>query len=209
MRVTDVTVTKKGRFAVFLDGEFWCSMTPELFIHSHLAVGDEVPGEELAALQYESELQSAKSRALGLLSGQDYTAQQIFLKLTKKYDEEISAAAVARMQELGLIDDERYADRCARDLVNIKHFAPRRVKQELRRRGISDEDIEAALEQFLECDPRFEIARAVQRRFRKLEREDEKSVARVFSALVRLGYQYDDIRYVLANPDEFCEDDED
>ena len=51
-------------------------------------------------------------------------------------------------EELGLIDDEDYARRLAQSLFGGKHFGARRVKQELRRKGIADDVIEAVLAEF-------------------------------------------------------------
>ena len=42
------------------------------------------------------------------------------------------------MEELGLLNDEDYARRLANELFTRKKFGARRVKQELRQKGIDD-----------------------------------------------------------------------
>ena len=50
------------------------------------------------------------------------------------------------MEELGLVDDRRFAQDYARELFARKGFGPRRVAQELRRKGIAQELVDELLE---------------------------------------------------------------
>lgn len=206
MRITDVAATKKGRLAIFVDGEFLFSLHPDTYAASRLSIGDETDPQALEDLRCESEIKSAKERALRLLAGQDYTHKQLVEKLRRYTDDEAAREAARRMEELGLIDDADYAMRCARDLVRLRHFSPRRAAQELRRRGVGDEEIEAALAQFEGDDPREAIARIVLKKYPRIF-EDEKTEKRAVGGLTRLGYAYGDIRYVLAHFEEFAEPD--
>lgn len=205
MRISAINVTKRGRFAIYIDEEYCCSLHPEVFDSANLQAGREIEGEALAALQYESELRDAKSYTLRILTGQDYTARQITDKLTRRHDPQIAAEVVARMEELGLINDESYAERCARDLVNIKKFSTRRVAQELHRRGISAEAIEAALEQFSQEDSRERIAQVLLLRYETYA-QDDRVKSRAVGGLSRLGYRYEDIAYVMRHIEEFAQE---
>ena len=100
------------------------------------------------------------------------------------------------MEELGLIDDEDYAQRFARDLSSRKHYGPLRIKQEMRRRGLSSEQIEFATS-LLEDDPQEQIREIIQRKY-PLAFEDEKVRRRAFAALMRLGYPASEVRRALS-----------
>lgn len=108
------------------------------------------------------------------------------------------------MQQLGLLNDADYACRAAADMAHLKGYAPRRIRQELRRRGIGEEEAEAALE-VLQEDPQPRIAALLLSRYTRLW-EDEKVCRRAVAALQRLGYAYEDIRYVIGHIEEFIEE---
>lgn len=156
--------------------------------------------------EFEEEVRLCKEYALRLLTRQDYTRYQLIEKLSRKWDEQAAQEAVDRMEELGLVNDRSYAMRCARDLVRLRAFAPRRVAQELRHRGIGDAELEEAVAQFDGADMRENIARILRKKHAVVfENPDEKQVRRAVAALQRLGYTYEDVRYVIENPDEFAE----
>lgn len=137
--------------------------------------------------------------ALTLLSRRAYTEKGLYDKLCRRYDEEHAAAAVARMLELNLLDDEDYARRMAADCVNLKGMAPRRTAMELARKGIDRNVIDSVVAE-LEVDPQPAIARIVKRKYQAYI-DDEKGRNKTVNALLRLGYKYDDIAAALRNLD--------
>lgn len=206
MQVTDIRMTKRGRFAVYTEGEFCCTLHPEVYARSHLQIGDRVDPARLGALAYETEEKLVRERALSLLAAREYTRRQLYDKLLQKGAEEPAAeSAVQRMQELGLLDDAGYACRAAADMAHLKGYAPRRIRQELRRRGLEEEDIEAALMALQEESPQEHIAQLLLSRYSQLW-EDEKIRRRAVAALQRMGYAYEDIRYVIVHIEDFIEE---
>lgn len=197
MLVTAIETTKRGRYSVYLDGEFYCALHVDVFSSSQLQAGVEVAPEEMAALHRESERRITRERALRLLSARSYTERGLYDKLCERTDEENAAAAIARMIELGLLDDEDYARRYAADCVNRKGYSHRRTAQELQKKGIDRAVIEATMEA-LEEDPQAAIARVIRRKYRRYL-EDEKGRGKTTNALIRLGYRYGDIRAVIVN----------
>lgn len=197
MRITDITTTKRGNYALHVDGEFLLSLHPDIFLPAHLKIGEEVGVEQLEALRQESELRIAKDRALRLLSARSYTGAMLQEKLQRYADPDAAQAAVARMEELGLIDDADYACRLARDLKNLKHYSISRIRQELRRRGIADWMVDEALEQFEEGEEQEALTAFITRRYSS-HLTTQKGRTRVTNALIRLGYGFDSIRSALA-----------
>lgn len=205
MQITDIRVTKRGRIAIDLDGEFALTLPADLFAQSHLRRGEEIAQERLDELWQEAQAREARERALRLLSSRAYTKKQLEDKLSRVCEEEAVSGAVERMEELGLLDDQDYALRSARDLRHFKHYSSRRIAQELRQKGIGEAEIEEALSQFEDDDPREELAKVLLRRYPAFS-EDEKVRRRAVGALTRLGYSYEDIRYVMAHAEEYREE---
>ena len=195
MRITDVRTTKRGRVALYVEGEFLLSMHPDVFAVSGLSVGSEVDTESLETLSAEAELKKAKEKALNLLSYKEYTTKQLTDRLKRHTDEESAEQAVARMEELGLLDDDDYAERFARDLSERKKFGILRIRQEMRQRGLTIEQIEYATS-LLRSDPEEKMREIIARKY-PLAYEDEKVRRRAFSALMRMGYPAAEVRRVL------------
>ncbi len=205
MRITDLSQTKRGRYAVSVEGQYLFSLHEEVFYTARLTVGMDLSVEELEALRRESDYKTAKERALRLLSARSYTAHRLKEKLSRYADEEASQAAVDRMEELGLVNDGEYAFCCARDLYNLKHYSPRRIEQELQRRGISQEICREATAQFDEEETQSQLEDLVRRKYLRYLGE-EKGWNKTVGALSRLGYSYDAIKSAIRRVMEEEED---
>ncbi len=135
---------------------------------------------------------SVYQTALDLLSRRDHFRRELEDKLRQRGlpDDEI-AAAMDRCVELGLINDERVADRFVEVRAGSRGWGPRRLAAELQKRGMSHADAErlAALPPGLADD-------AVQTALRKLESRapgdwwrDGQRRARMVSSLVTRGFE--------------------
>lgn len=101
------------------------------------------------------------------------------------------------MEELGLLDDADYARRFARELFENRRFAPRRIRLELTRRGISSEFCEDAIAG-LELDTLPQHAAGlIEARFGTLDTPAD--LRRAAALLERYGYPASIARGVLQN----------
>lgn len=200
LRVTDIQRTKRGRFSIFIDEEFYCALHVDVYAASNISVGVNVTPQQLEELRNKSEQRITRDRAMRLLGRFSYTEKSLYSKLRERTDEHNAAEAVARMVELGLVNDEDYARRYAADCFNLKGFSHRRTVQELARKGIDRNIIEQVLAE-QEHDPQTTIASVIARKYMRYiyDRDNEKGQKRVVNALLRLGYSYGDIRAVIEN----------
>ena len=102
---------------------------------------------------------------------------------------EVAARVLDRMGEVGLVDDEAYAEMFVRSQQETKGLAASALRHELRRKGVADEVVDAALE---EVDPEREKEQAralVARRLRTMRGvEREVQTRRLAAFLARKGY---------------------
>jgi regulatory protein len=63
----------------------------------------------------------------------------------KGYEPEIGEEVVARLRELGMIDDAAFAGTLVRDRVRLRPQGARRLASELRAKGVDDETARAAI----------------------------------------------------------------
>ena len=198
MLLTAIETTRRGRCALFGDGEFLFSVDPETLAKSGLCEGDALDEQTLARLREQSDLRAAKDRALLLLSGRDHGAQELYQKLCRSFDGHTAAAAVAEMQRLGLLDDAAFARRKAESLA-ARHKSRREIAAKLAALGLDRELIADALDALDTGEGEQAAIRPL------LERQYRGKLAaggreKVLAALVRRGFR---TRDAIAAVDRF------
>ena len=195
MQITAIEPRRKGLCAVFIDGEFAMKLDAEIVLGHQLDVGREITDEQLHEAVIASDRKRCKDKALWLISYRDHSRRELCDKLRRDYSDESVEAAVARCEELGLIDDGRYARRYTADLIQVKHLSERGVRQKLREKGIDRDLIDEILAEY-DLDESQQIRDIVDRKYARTIGE-EKTRRRAVSALQRMGFSYADIRSVL------------
>lgn len=195
MELTAAEPRRKGLIQLYIDGEPAVKVDREVFLLARLKPGDEISDEELHQLILDSDARRATERALYLLEYRDHSKRELMEKITRTAaSKEAAEAAAAKMEELGLVDDDSYGRRYAKELFERKKYGPMRVRQELRQKGIGQELIDELLDEY--DDPEAFTERIVGILERKYPgwQEDEKVKRRAFAALQRMGYSYEHIR---------------
>ena len=201
--ITQIKETKKGRLALFLDGEFAFSLDEETFAAAALHEEDEVEQWRLEELRKQSDTRKALDKAMDLLSLRDHAAGELYQKLCRKFDGPSAAYAVAKAQELGLLDDATFARRRAAELLR-KRKSRRAILDDLAAKGVDRDTAAEAVEALYadeEQDPELTAAaQLVQRHYAaKLAAGRRDQVA---AALARRGFSHDVIRQALENAQE-------
>lgn len=204
-RLTQIKETKKGRLALFLDGEFVFSLDEETFARANLHEGDDLESWQVEDLRKQSDTRRALDKAMDYLSLRDHASGELYQKLCRKFDAPSAAYAVARAGELGLLDDAGFARRRAAELLR-KRKSRREILNDLAAKGIDRDTAAEAVEALYECDeegedPELATARAlVQRHYAaKLAAGKRDQVA---AALARRGFSHAIIREALAEDDD-------
>ena len=136
------------------------------------------------------------NRALWYLGRRDYGAEELRKKLLRPRPnkplpiEEDVERAIARLLELGLLDDERYAQRLAESLSR-KGYGERGIAQNLALRGLKDEAPE------LPTDDKERLAELLQSPKFQRKLEDETKHRALFQTLLRKGFLYGDVRAAM------------
>lgn len=201
MLITAIEPRRKAMSALYIDGEFVMNLDSRTLIENRFDVGREIDDEDLHEIINLSNERRAKEKALWLISYRDHSKKELTDKIKRTCDEESAEKAVERMEELGLVNDEAYAQRYAKKLLFSKHMSKNAAIYELSRKGIDKELAEEILEN-TEVDERNQIRQVIDKKYRNLS--DEKIRRRAVSALQRLGYRWNDIRSVL---EEYSEED--
>ena len=191
--VSAMRQTSPGRVTVTLCGGEEIKTTLNVVTDLRLYAGRELDGEELKELRAASRSALARNRAMELLSRRPMSEKELIDKLTRKGEDEETAADCARwLRENGFLNDESYAAAVARHYA-AKGYGPGRVRAELSRRGVDrelwDDTLEAMPENTDKLD-RFITARLT-------DPEDRDQIRKVSAALYRRGYSWEEIRSAL------------
>jgi regulatory protein len=103
--------------------------------------------------------------------------------------EEEADGAIARLSDLGELDDARFARRFAEDKRELAGWGAERIREALLARGLPSEDIEAALAPDSEPDQVERATELLVRRGRPLDSEGARASA--LGYLTRKGYTYE------------------
>lgn len=196
MQITAIEPRRKGLSALYIDGEFAMKLDTEVLLAHRFDVGREISDEQLHECILASDQKRCKDKAMWLISFRDHSRKELLDKLRKDYPEDVAEAAVDRMEELGLIDDNRYARRYTADLINLKHLSERGIRQKLYEKGIDRDLIDEILEE-AEVDEYEQIRIIIEKKYAR-NLGDEKIRRRAIAALQRLGFGYASIKSVLS-----------
>lgn len=195
MKIIAVSRRRRRLYLLTFEGGDPIEVDVTTFDESPYREGCDITEEQLNTLLATSRRNRARERALYLLGLRDYSCHELEQKLYTEATPEIAAAVVERLQEVGLLDDERYAARLARSLSEGKHYPRRRIEQELRRRGISNGLIQTVVSDLDGEDFEQALALLQKKYYNKLN--DPDSRRRVIAALARRGFSYGAIRRAM------------
>ena len=195
--ITEVKPNKrdKDRVNLYLDGEYYGSISALVAAAKRLEEGKEIDEKELANIIFESDKRNAFEYALGYISRYVCTEKKIAQKLYDKgYGKVVVEYTIEKLKSYNYIDDREYAVRYVE--VNRGVKGTRRLRDELKQRGVASEYIECALKSVTnEEDDAYAIA---VKHAAGNDLADEKYVARLVRFLSYRGYGHDVIARCLS-----------
>lgn len=195
---------KKGRFLLTLEDGTVLRVTEEELLRFRLREGMELDEDLLRALQKSIKTSDTKTRAANMISARPLSKQELQKRLRQKGSgEEDAAAAVEWLEELGAVNDAAYAAALVRH-YSARGYGPMRIREELRRRGVSRELWDTALEERPESS---ETLDALIQKKCKGDLNDPKERKRISDALLRRGFSWSEVRTALSRYTEILEDD--
>ena len=202
MSLADGTVTRVAqqakdpdRASIYIDDAFAFGLAIDLVIVAGLRRGVALTADEQRELLVRQESYGAKAAALGYVSDQARTAEEVRRNLAGKgFPPSIVDDAVAGLADAGLLDDAAYAVAFARSRFAGRGYGPQRIRQDLMRRGVDRPAIDAALDALAETEDLAERATDdAATRWRSLASEPDrrKRLRKTMDFLVRRGHSFD------------------
>lgn len=195
MKIISVRVYKGTTFEVETDDDKKIYLHADIISDFGVREGMELDRPELRKIIYASNFRRAYQYALYCLDYRDYSAKEMQEKLVGTYkNENLCKAVVEKLEECGIISDERYAEKLARRFVEGKKYGLKRARREIMLKGISEYMAEDALQLYSEIFSE-NIEYLITTKYARLltDRDDRKSIEKVKNSLVRYGYGFEEI----------------
>lgn len=207
MRIESVKQSqrKQGRFLVKLEGGDLLRVTEDELLRFGLRPGLELDEDRLAALQSAAKASSVKTTAANIIGSRALSRSELQRRLVRKGADEADAQAAADwLEDIGAVNDEAYAAAVARD-YGRRGYGPQRVREELRRRGISRELWDEAMAQL--PDSAAVLDTLIRKKCRG-DLSDPREVKRLSDALLRRGFSWGEVRAAVGRYTSMMEDTE-
>jgi regulatory protein len=142
------------------------------------------------------------ARALDMLARAPRSVRDLRRRLLLKGEPEVAVdVTIERLTSAGLLNDAAYARAFVRSKVASQGFSPRRLQQELAKRGVARDVADAAIAEVFHdesIDESANIERVARKKLKTLRGLDaDTQRRRLFAFLARRGYSVDDVRAVV------------
>lgn len=189
---------RKGRYNIFINDEFAFGVDEETLIRFELKKGLHVTPEFQKKIENEESFYKAYQKTLNYLSYSLRTEKQIRDYLIKNELEHYTDRIIDKLKESRLLDDLMYAQSYTRTMANVNQKGPSNIIQDLKLKGVSENDIFDAMEEYPE-EQQFENAiDLAEKKWSKTKKKSEfESVQKVKQYLVNKGYSFEMADYAI------------
>lgn len=150
---------------------------------------------------YEEELEQAYQRSLNFLTFRARSVDEMRKYLARRgYEESVIDETLSRLAGIGLLDDEAFAGAWIASRAAAKGYGPRRLKNELLKKGVKGETIDEKIEEVYEpgADPERVYGMA-ERRLASMRGVDAQAARRRLTQfLLNKGFDYDTVKDAVA-----------
>jgi len=195
---------RRGRFVVSVDGAEIATVTADDIADLRIRAGETLSASTVATLQVRGRRTTVLDHALRLLAVRARATSELKQALLRSKDRPLADDVkwtISTLTERGYLDDARFADQFVRDRASSRGWAKHRMRQELRKRGVSQAHVEPALTQGDE-DAAIDDERSATEAARKWRRthsarDPERDRQRLYGFLARRGFSPDVIRSAM------------
>lgn len=176
-----------NRFNIYIDDQFAFGLAD--ILAAKLRVGQTLSDEEMANLEREESIETARDKALRFLEPRPRSASEVKQHLQKKRIEgDVIERVIERLREAGLLDDAAFAKYWVENREEFRPRATRALRYEMRQKGLSDAAIAQALNGIDESDSAYRAGAARAQRWYGLEQRE--FLQKMIPFLVRRGFDY-------------------
>jgi len=142
--------------------------------------------------------EAARQKCLRLLGLRARSAGELRDRLKSAgFDQEVIAVVLSDLASAGLVDDEEFARSWVASRLAAGSAGRRKLRWELRRKGISEDLIRCVVDQEIDDDVELQLATQLARRRLRGLPPEEKTLVRLRRALLGRGFGFGTVETVL------------
>lgn len=204
MIITSITPQKRNKlfYNIHIDHEYFCSLDDETIYYMKLKEGMEVDTELLMEASKKSSYKKALNYTLNILSKSSKTKQELIKKMTEKeYNEDTIAAVIAKVNDLGYINDKQYIENFIRNKADTSQGLNKRTLQnKMIQKGLDKELIQQSLENS-DIDEYQNAVQIAEKKLRNLKGNEREKKSKLYAYLINKGFDYEVCSKVINNVD--------
>ncbi len=196
MKITAIKAAIKtaGRYNIFVDEKYAFSLDESQVLSTGIRVGREYTENELESLKDESTFGKAYARALEYIMRRPRSIKELRdYAWRKQWEKPMAERVINKLIDKGYLDDAKFAEAWVRHRALGKPMSERKLRLELKQKGVSDDIANDALQTDEDFD---ELAALRQLVLKKRQRYDDEQ--KLIAYLARQGFGFDDIKTVLS-----------
>lgn len=191
---------KKGRYNIFLDGEYAFGLYKETIYHFGLRTKDELDEKRIEELKSYDEINFGKKVAYRFLNFKPRSEKEVRSKLkSHKLSDTSIDTIIDSLKEFKFINDEQYAKMFIESKINLKPEGRRSLKMKLSQKGIEKETSEKTVEENYSEETEFQKAYDLFIKYNKKVKAKTplEKKQKCYRHLLSKGFSFDLINRVL------------
>lgn len=195
MKITAIkaAVRTGGRFNIFVDGKYSFSLDESQLLGSGVRTGKEYTEAEILSLKDESTFGKAYARALDYIMRRPRSEKELRdYAFRKQWEPGLRDRVIAKLQTKGYLNDASFAEAWVRHRAMGKPMSERKLRLELKQKGVAGDTVESVLAKDDEFDETHALKRLIDKK-RGRYADEQKLIA----YLMRQGFRYDAIKEAL------------
>lgn len=190
---------RKGRYNVYVNDEFAFGVDEDVLIHYELKKGLHITQEFQNTIESEDSFYKAYEKTLNYLSHSLRTEKQISDYLFENEIGHFKDRIIEKLKKSKLLDDLNYAETFVRSKANTNQKGPRNIEQDLKQKGIGDDDIMTALDEYPEEEQLENAIELAEKKWSRTKNSSEfETIQKTKNYLINKGYSFEIADQALA-----------
>ena len=182
---------RPGRYSIFINDKFAFGVDEEVLLKFELKKGLHIDEALQKKIESDESFYKGYSKVLNYLSYSMRTEKQIKDYLKKHELAQFTDRMIKNLKEMRLIDDLLYAQSYVRTMANVNRKGPGNIIQDLKTRGVSENEILDAMEEYPEDQQLENAIILAEKQWKKSKNRSQiESIQKAKQHLVNKGYSF-------------------
>lgn len=188
----------KSGFSVNLSSGINLVLSAELFLENSFLKGQILSEQKVQHLQDESTKTILSNKILNFISYRHRSRQEIKNKfIVRGYSEKIINSSISKLEELGYVDDNLFAEMFIKSLVKEKKLGRCAVNYKLSPHSLDKNLVSELLDEIYEKYPTKVLLEYHINKFLNVKEKSDKNKSKLYNLLKRKGFIYSEFESVI------------